>query len=589
MGGPLAGAGGWITKEVGGMLTRRSVLRTLGAAGLSAAVGPGLLRVPVARAQVPDLPAGVVFDPAPFTLGVASGYPTTASVTLWTRLAPEPLAPDGGLQAPVDVRWVVAGDPGSAAAALAGAPSGGVVASGSTVAVAESGHSVHVDVGGLAAGQTYFYGFAALGASSVIGRTRTAPAAPTPHLRFAVASCQNFSEGFFAALGHIADEDVDFVLHAGDYTYEGGGANVRAHIGPAPVTPEEFRVRHALYKGDPNLRRAHALHPWIMTWDDHEVRNNYAGVNRPANADVLRAGAYKAYYEHLPIRLTEEGPPNGSSFRIYQQVVFGDLLDVALTDTRQYRDVQPCQGEELPCFSTHAYAPGRTLLGAQQKAWLKDLMTTSTAAWRVIATSVPFTQWEIGGLPEAFNDALNATGTPVNDKVYFNEDTWDSYNFERRELLQFLVDEGVRDVVSLTGESHRYFWSNIHLDVDDPASPVVLPEFGGTAISSNNGDPENDYRPAVYATSTHIRYNDSDCWGYMVCDVTPERWRTTARMLQHSQDPTLESRRDPNATVVDAAVFDVVRGAPELVHVAGDDTNPFPDGVAVAAQGAAPA
>lgn len=571
------------------MLTRRDLLKAIGAAGLGTMVPPGLFRSQGAGLLAQELPTGVVFDPAPFTLGVASGYPTQDSVVLWTRIAPEPLAADGGVTDPVEVRWAVGETREAVAAELErhdawsapSSPNGGplrsLVAAGTAVAAPESGHSVHVDVTGLQPGGTYYYGFAASGGTSEIGRTRTTPAGPTDHLRFAVASCQDFSHGLWPAHRHIADEDVDFVLHAGDYIYEHGGRSFREHIGGTLTTPADFRIRHALYKGDPNLRRAHAMHPWILIWDDHEIRNNYAGPHRPANVDQLRTGGYKAYYEHLPIRLTEEGPPNGPWFRIYQSAAFGDLLDVALTDTRQYRDVQPCRGEDLPCFETHAYTHGRTILGEAQKGWLKDLLASSTAAWRVLATSVPFTQWEIGGAPHEVDNTLASLGTPVNDKVYFNEDTWDNYAQERHELLQFMHDRDISNVVSLSGESHRHIWSHIYLDVDNPVSPIVMPEFGGTAISSNSGATnENDNRMAVYATSNHIRYLDSDHWGYMVCDVTKDRWRTTARTIQHSQDPALDARRDPDATVFDDVVFEITNGDPTMRQIAGENGNPLP-------------
>ena len=517
---------------MGGLWTRRRVLGML-AAGTGAAVMPPVLRgFDPARASHDDKATGVAWDPAPFTLGVASGYPTTDSVILWTRLAPEPQHGDGGMAGvAVPVDWVVSRTPDLQ----------DVVAQGVVQAVPEWGHSVHVEVTGLEPGLTYYYGFRSDGASSRIGRTKTAPAGPTDQLRFVVASCQRFEEGYYAAHRHIAEEDVDFVVHLGDYIYEKDVGGIRRHHGGTATTLEDYRIRHAIYKGDPDLRAAHAAHPWLLTWDDHEVFNNYQGTN-PAFHHLM-GPAYHAYYEHLPIRLTEDGLPNGRHFRIYQRATFGDLLDVAMLDTRQYRD-ELSTVENYP--DNHQYKPDRTMLGADQKAWLEDLLSSSTTAWRLLANSLHLIGW-----------------------AFPNNDSWDGYAYERRDLLHHIAANGIPDVVSVTGDLHRNMFNHVKLDKESPAAPVVLPEFGVTSISSADDGTNSEDRDAVYASSPYQRYFDADTNGYLVCDVTTTRWRATAWAIT--------SRTNPNATKFLRTAFEVDRGDPVMRHVGGEAGNPLPD------------
>ncbi|MFM8338099.1 MAG: alkaline phosphatase D family protein, partial [Opitutaceae bacterium] len=237
------------------------------------------------------------FSADPFSLGIASGDPTPDGVVLWTRLAPRPLEPGGGMRPePVEVTWVVADDEALTK----------VVASGSVVANPAWGHSVHVEVSGLRPDRWYFYQFRAGGVESPKGRNRTMPAADSrpERLRFAFASCQNFESGHYTVYQHMAREDLDLVVHLGDYIYEGAAhrGRPRVHNGGEIFTLEDYRLRYALYKSDPALRAAHAMAPWIVTWDDHEVANNYAGdiPDKPASRDEFlrrRAAAYQAYFE----------------------------------------------------------------------------------------------------------------------------------------------------------------------------------------------------------------------------------------------------------------------------------------------------
>jgi alkaline phosphatase D len=278
------------------------------------------------------------FSADPFSLGVASGDPLPDGVVLWTRLAPDPLNGGGMPPAAVPVGWQVASDDQMRT----------VVRSGTALATPDLAHSVHVDVRGLEPGRRYWYGFTAGDAESPIGRTRTAPApdAPLNRLRFAYASCQNWEQGYYTAYRHLAAEDLDLVVHLGDYIYESTAPDrPRSHNGPRPTTLEEYRARHALYKTDPDLRAAHAAFPWVVTWDDHEVVNDYAGEIDPRNSPperfrARRAAAYQAYWEHLPLR--PSSMPNGPGMQLYRRLTFGNLAEFSVLDTRQYRTDQPC-------------------------------------------------------------------------------------------------------------------------------------------------------------------------------------------------------------------------------------------------------
>src|SRR5688572_1600511 len=279
------------------------------------------------------------FAATPFTLGVASGYPHGSGVTLWTRLAPQPLAGGGMPLAPVEVAWEVAADDRFDR----------VVMRGSASASPDWAHSVHVDVTGLESARPYWYRFRAGNAESPHGRTRTAPGADSAasRMRFACASCQQYEQGWFTAYRHMAAEDLDLAVHVGDYVYESswGRNHVRKHEAPEPYTLEDYRNRYALYKSDPDLRAAHAAFPWIVTWDDHEVDNDY-GNDRSQDRDLpaaflrRRAAAYQAYYEHMP--LPRRMRPAGPDMRIYTHADFGGLARFHVLDDRQYRSPQVC-------------------------------------------------------------------------------------------------------------------------------------------------------------------------------------------------------------------------------------------------------
>src|SRR5688572_23681428 len=252
----------------------------------------------------------------PFALGVASGYPSASGVTLWTRITGE-LPP-----AAIPVRWEIAADEGFRR----------LVRSGEALAEPAWAHSVHVQVGGLEPARWYWYRFSTSEAQSRTGRTRTAPSPSdvSAQFRFAFASCQQYEQGYYGVYRHIVADEPELIAFLGDYIYESswGRDHVRSHNSPEPSSLEDYRARHALYRSDPDLQEAHAACPWIVTWDDHEVDNDYAddrpedGMDR-ASFLLRRAAAYRAYYEHMP--LPPRMQPQGPRMQIYSRLDWGSL------------------------------------------------------------------------------------------------------------------------------------------------------------------------------------------------------------------------------------------------------------------------
>ncbi len=352
----------------------------------------GLMLAGAAAALAGSAPARAQAPPPPspqqrlFALGIASGEPLSDSVVLWTRLAPAPLEGGGMPPAPVTVRWELAEDEGMRR----------IVRRGRAVAVREWAHSVHVEVAGLRPGRWYWYRFDALGEASAVGRTRTAPTpgSPVDRLRFAFASCQDYESGHYGAYRQMAQEEHDFVLFLGDYIYEyAARANrVRAHRGGEAVSLADYRNRYALYRTDPSLQAAHAAAPWLVVPDDHDVENDYADFHsekRTPPGEFLRrrAAAYRAYYEHMPLRPAMA--PQGASLQFYRRRGWGALADLFITDGRQYRSDQACPGprwggQVVSLAKCKELAdPRRTMFGAAQERWLAAGTTRSRATWTV--------------------------------------------------------------------------------------------------------------------------------------------------------------------------------------------------------------
>ena len=480
----------------------------------------------------------------PFTLGVASGYPSPTGVALWTRLAPSPLMPGGGMPPEVvPVEWDVATDD-----RMTRIVQRGVI--GATPAFA---HAVHVEVEGLEPGRWYWYRFRAAGEVSAVGRTRTAPAgnAEGDRLRFAFASCQQYEQGYFTAYRHMLGDDLDLIVHLGDYIYESswGRDHVRKHGAPEPHTLDDYRIRHALYKSDPDLRAAHATCPWLMTWDDHEVQNDYAN-DRSEHADTpawflqRRAAAYQAYYEHMPLR--RQMVPFGPNMRLHARVPFGRLAQFHLLDDRQYRSPQPCAppgrgGATVVEECEARLDPKLTMLGEAQERWFAAGLDRTTARWNVIGQQTLMAQ-------------LDRKPGPGQQ---FWTDGWDGYPAARRRLLEYLGQRKPSNPVVLGGDVHSFWVADLKPDFDDARSPVVATEFVGTSITSQFRRPQSEV-DALLADNPHIRLGNGTRRGYVRVDVTRQRLRAELR--------TVRSVTQPGAEADTLATFVVEDGRPGAVR-----------------------
>ncbi|HEU4628417.1 MAG TPA: alkaline phosphatase D family protein [Gemmatimonadaceae bacterium] len=476
----------------------------------------------------------------PFTLGIASGDPLPDGVVLWTRLAPEPLAPGGGMPpTPVGVRWEVARDEQFRQ----------VVRRGEAAARPELAHAVHVEVDGLEPGRVYWYRFISGGEASPVGRTRTAPApgARVDRLDVAFTSCQNYQNGFYTAHRHLSAEDVALVVHLGDYIYESGvdPRMPRQHEGPEVATLDAYRARYAHYKLDPDLQAAHAAFPWIVTPDDHEVSNNYAGVHPtpryaldPTQFLQRRAAAYQAYYEHVPLRRT--AAPHGPDAQLYRRLALGGLATVHVLDTRQYRTDQPCdEGTVVDCPG--ARDPNATIMGAAQSRWLQEGLAASTARWNVLANQVP----------------IAPVARRTEQGLAQSMDKWAGYLHDRQLLTEFLRDRRIVNPVFVSGDVHVNWLSDVKVDYEDPRAPVVATEFVDTSISSGgNGSDGGRYAERMMAANPHVKFYNGQR-GYLRCAITPERWTTDYRVVPYVDRP--------GAPVSTRASFVVEAGRPGAV------------------------
>jgi alkaline phosphatase D len=475
-----------------------------------------------AGAQAPRHPT---FPSPPFTLGVASGDPTESGVVLWTRLAPDPLVPGGGLPPnPLLVEWQVATDDAFSH----------VVAHGQDRVGADVAHSVHIEVNGLRHDSEYWYRFRAGDEISPVGRTRTAPKrrSSPQHVRFATASCQDYQAGFYTAHRAMAAEDLAFVLFLGDYIYEGrpNPLALRQHDGLAePLTLDEYRSRHARYKSDPDLQTCHATFPWIVTFDDHEVDNNWADeipqdpANQPHDQFMARrAAAFQAYWEHMPLRRATR--PTGPDMLLYRRLKWGDLVQVDVLDTRQYRSDQPAD-------LVGANDPAATMMGSEQEAWLSAGLTNSQALWNCLAQQTMVAQ----------NDR---TAGPTET---YDFDNWDGYRVPRQRLLADLAR--VPNPVVVTGDRHASWICDLKQDFYDPASATIAAELTGSSITSG-GDGDPNIFHAVYdpimAESPHWKFIDNRR-GFLLCDLDRDRWLTDLRVVS--------TVRSPDATVSTLAQF----------------------------------
>lgn len=472
----------------------------------------------------------------PFTLGVASGDPWPDGVILWTRLVPDPDSLDhtGIGDRPIDVAWQVASDPRLQR----------VERSGVATARPEDGHALHVVVDGLRPGRDYWYRFRVGRWISAVGRTRTAPSPgsrPT-QLDVIAASCQSWAAGNYTAHRHIADETPDVVVFLGDYIYERpivAAECARAlptalpdHLAEEPDTLARYRAQYAWYRQDPDLQASHHAAPWILTWDDHEVEDNYAADtsardgSRPAFA-ARRAAAYRAYWEHLPLRTR---PPTGGSMTMHRRLRFGSLLDLHVLDTRQYRSRQMAGAGWVPD------APGRhdrhrTMLGPTQRAWLDRGLRRSTATWNVLAQQVM-----VGQI------AIDSSEGPQH-----NVDTWDGYPVAQQLLHDTLAR--VANPVVLTGDLHAGY----ALDVTGRrADRPIAAEFAATSISSG-GDGEDDTptHRRLRESNPHVRYAKPRR-GYLRSRLSEREMRVDFRTVDYVESAADAPVRTDRSFVVEA-------------------------------------
>jgi len=495
-------------------MTRRQFHRT----ALALALQPWLL--PLGRASA----AATHWSRNPFALGVASGQPQSDGVVLWTRVLVE-ADPLGDPQRTLNVDYEVYADEALRQR----------VQSGSVTTDAARAHSVHVTLTNLKPDRHYWYRFMCGDAVSPVGRTRTNPApdAVVSRLRLALASCQHYEQGYFVAHREIARQDLDLVLFVGDYIYETTNPNykvapgVREHPRNLKLTLDGYRRQHALYKTDPDLQAAHAAHPWLLTWDDHDVVNDYANDHDPQGTDPVvflrqRAAAYQAYFEHLPLRLGPQGP-GSPDMRIYDRTAWGQLADLWTLDCRQYRSTQACPdpfrgGGRMVLHCDALADTRRTMLGETQERWLAEGLSSSRRAWKIIAQA---TQISPSGID-----------SPLGRSTY--TDAWDGYPAARTRLLQTVVNARLSDVVTLGGDVHMNVAAQLRLQPNDASSPIVASEIVTTSISSRG------LRDAVVdrirASNPDVVYACADQRGYTRVDVTPQgvavEFRTTPHPVQ---------------------------------------------------------
>ncbi|WP_435102227.1 alkaline phosphatase D family protein [Halarchaeum sp. P4] len=508
---------------------RRQFLQRTGAAGLIAAVG-------VSGNATAAMDESGQFQRDPFTLGIASGDPLPNAVVIWTRLAPDPLTAGGGMpEESVDVAWTVATDEAMT----------DVVKTGTATAERAHAHTVHVDVQGLEPNTEYYYRFEAGGKRSPVGRTKTAPkpGASVDELRFAFASCQAWYDGFYTAYDYMARDDLDFVVHLGDYIYEygiGPNGGVRNTSVPQayrdePKSLKRYRLQYGLYKSDPDLQAAHANAPWLITRDDHEVDNNWADENpqdpkKQTEEELLarRAAAFQAYYEHMPFRQAQK--PEDEHQRLYRNFTFGDLAEVNVLDTRQYRDDQACGGGFSLIDCEKRLEEDRTILGDDQEQWLLENLSESTATWDVLANQLPLARMDF----------------EKGKKEGYRMDQWDGYVADQETVLSAFETE-VENPVVVTGDFHSS-WANDLMGVENPDEPVGT-EFIGTSItSSGDGTDMDDFGRRVIRDNENVHYYNNKR-GYVRCTLTPEEWTTEFRTVDYVTKPGAPVRTDATLTV----------------------------------------
>ena len=462
-------------------LRRRDLFR--GAAGAALWALPLVSSVGCSIVREPDALAT-----GPFRHGVASGDPLPDAVILWTRATQ-----NGEAAAPVEVTWEIAKD----------ATFSAIVGTGAVTTDAARDFTVKVDATGLEAGTTYYYRFRGLGVTSAIGRTRTAPRTAS-QLRFAVASCSNYAEGYFHAYRAIAKRaDIDAVIHLGDYIYEYADGEYGDERKSVPLNETkslaDYRARYSQYRLDPDLREAHRQHPFITTWDDHEVADNsYKGGSGTTVAEAheeRRRAAFQAYAEWMPIR------GELADGKIWRALRYGDLADLLILDTRHWAKEKQTNSTEMTRF-----AADRQILGADQEAWFFDELRASKAQWKLVCQQVLMSP-----LPQ-----------------YLNTDQWDGYPAARDRFYDAIEKGGVKDVVVLTGDIHASFANDLARRPTEPGGYDPATGKGSLAVeivtpAITSETPSKPSAVQVLLENKWVKHVNMERHGFVLLDLDRDR------------------------------------------------------------------
>jgi alkaline phosphatase D len=471
-------------------------------------------------------------EPGPedlFQHGVASGDPLTDAVILWSRVTG---APEGTVEA----FFEVALDPEFTDR----------VAADYIETTSDRDWTIKLDVTGLAAGTTYYYRFYCLGRTSPIGRTRTA-GTDVSRLRLAVMSCSSLAHGYFHAYRAVSlRADLDLVVHLGDYIYEYGTGeygDVRPYE-PATetLTLADYRARYSQYRRDPDLLECHRQHPFVATWDDHEIADDAydggAGNHDPATEGAWgdrKAAATQAYFEWMPLREGDEGV-------VYRSLAFGGLVQLIMLDTRHAGREQ----QVASAFDEEALAdPMRQLLGSGQEAWLATELA-KPAQWKLIGQQVMLSQLRLGENP-------------------LNLDQWDGYPAARQRLLDMLREHSPTNAVILTGDIHSSWAFEV---ADDPFSADYDPVTGAGAVAvefvapsiTSPGFP-SDTADVFMETHPHLKWGNLVDHGYVLLDVTPERLQASWWIVADVESPSGGAEAFVQAWAVEDGVVHLVADA----------------------------
>ncbi|MEC1537038.1 alkaline phosphatase D family protein [Bacillus sonorensis] len=510
--------------------------RSKPSAELTSLIDRGLL--PEDASLAAEAPA---FTDNPFQLGIASGEPHPDGFVIWTRLAPDPLAEDGSGGMPnrnVPVRWEVAEDEHFRK----------IVKQGTATALAELGHSVHVEIHGLKPARYYWYRFKAGREISRTGRTKTAPPpyVDLSGMSFSLASCQAWYHGYFTAYRHMAEDHPDVVFFLGDYIYEYPinennlyrDVKLSSAHNAKTVTLSQYRLRYSLFKTDPDLQNIHALAPWVTTMDDHEVENNYAGIYSQYNPSPeaflkQRAAAYQAFYENIPVR--RASLPKGPDMLMYRRFRYGNLAEFNVLDTRQYRSNYPANEDER-------LDPERSILGKAQEQWLFRGLSRSNAIWNMLVQQVVLAQI----------DRDTGPGTE------YSVDQWDGYPASRDRLFSAYQTCGIQNPVVLTGDIHRHAAADLKTDFNDVQSKTIGTELIATSIASDADGAETDSLAPIWLGNPHVKLYNAQR-GYVRCTMTPKQLLAEFQVLPYVTRP--------GASVSTYASFLVEAGRPGLQRI----------------------